>query len=120
MSNPEFEVRAAANHNLATSVVEEIVHDSRGYAQGGERALLGALLFDGVQAYIGYALASTAAQRARSAEAFNWVMEIHSDEPFSFNGVCEALGISADYLRLGLANATTSLLHEVGRIRRNF
>jgi hypothetical protein len=47
-------------------------------------------------------------------------MDVTAEEPFSFNGVCEALGISQEYVRLGLSNASTSLLYEVGKVRRNF
>jgi hypothetical protein len=47
-------------------------------------------------------------------------MDRESEEQFSFNGVCEALGVSPEFLRFGLANATTSLLQEVGKSRRNF
>jgi hypothetical protein len=81
---------------------------------------MGALLFDGIQAYIAYALAQSPSDKAKYAEAFTWVMDLSAEEPFSFNGVCEALGVSPEYLRLGLANASTSLLHEVGKVRRNF
>lgn len=106
--------------NLATTVVDEIIGETRGYARGPERSLLGALLFDGIQAFIGYALAQSPQQKAQFAEAFNWVMDLTAEEPFSFNGVCDALGVCPEYLRLGLSNASTSLLHEVGKSRRNF
>jgi hypothetical protein len=120
MSVPEFLNRVGSTSDLTTSVVDEIVDSARGYARGPERSLLGALLFDGVQAYIAYALAVTPSDKARYVEAFNWVMDTSADEPFSFNGACEGLGISPEYLRLGLANASTSLLFEVGKARRNF
>ena len=106
--------------SLSPAMVDEVVESGRGYATGPERALLAALLFDGVQAFVAYALAKTPGEKARFAEAFNWVMDTKAEEPFSFNGTCEALGISAEYLRLGLANASTSLLTEVSKTRRNF
>ena len=112
--------RVGSDSDLTTSVVDEIVESTRGYARGPERSLLGALLFDGIQAYIAYALAANPNDKARYLEALTWVMDTTADEPFSFNGVCEALGISPEYLRLGLANASTSLLSEVGKARRNF
>ena len=99
---------ATTTGSLSPAVVDEVVESGRGYATGPERALLGALLFDGVQAFVAYALAKTPGEKARFAEAFNWVMDTTADEPFSFNGTCEALGISAEYLRLGLANAKSS------------
>lgn len=120
MSNPEFQHRNGLPVILASTVVDEIIGEARGYARGPERSLLGALLFDGIQGYIDYALAQTTQQKAHYVEAFNWVMDLIAEEPFSFNGVCEALGVCPEYLRLGLSNASTSLLHEVGRSRRNF
>jgi hypothetical protein len=120
MSIPEFQNPNGLSSELATTVVDEIIETAGGYARGPERSLLGALLFDGIQAYISYALAVKPCDKARYVEAFNWVMDMKAEEAFSFNGVCDALGVSADYLRLGLANASTSLLHEVGKARRNF
>ena len=120
MSISEVHNSNGAGTSLATTVVDEIIETTGGYARGPERSLLGALLFDGIQAYISYALAQKPSERARYLEAFNWVMDSKADEAFSFNGVCEALGVSAEYLRLGLANASTSLLHEVCKVRRNF
>lgn len=105
---------------LGREAIEAVFDSCGGYAQGPERSLLGALLFDGVQAYISYAVASSPQERARFTEAFNWVMDLDGEEPFSFNGVCDALGVCPEYLRLGLANASNSLLQEVGKIRRNF
>lgn len=120
MSIPEFQRPNGLPSNLSTNVVDEIVESTSGYARGPERSLLGALLFDGIQAYISYALSTTGQEKARFVEAFNWVMDLNGEEPFSFNGVCEALGVSPEYLRLGLANASSSLLFEVGKTRRNF
>lgn len=120
MSVPEFLNRVSSTSDLATAVVDDIVESTRGYARGPERSLLGALLFDGIQAFVSYALAVSHDDKRRYLEAFTWVMNSTAEEPFSFNGVCDALGISPDYLRLGLANASTSLLFEVGKARRNF
>jgi hypothetical protein len=120
MSNSENHMRIVNGSNLSTSVVDEIVETEQGYARGPERALLGALLFDGIQAFINYSLAGSQVEKARFVEAFNWVMDTGAEEPFSFNGVCDALGVSPECLRLGLANASTSLLYEVSKSRRNF
>ena len=120
MSIPEFQHRNGLPESLTTTVVDEIIGETRGYARGPERSLLAALLFDGIQAYIGFALAQTTEQKAHYLEALNWVMDLTAEEPFSFNGVCDALGVCPEYLRLGLSNASTSLLHEVGKSRRNF
>jgi hypothetical protein len=103
-----------------TCIAEQLVDVERGYAQGPERALLAALLFDGVQAYMNYACASSDAARVRYQEAFNWVSREGDEYVFSFENVCEALGIDAQYLRLGLLNACNSSLLERKKSRRSF
>jgi len=120
MTYGDFEVLNGSGSGFATSVIDELLDGSKGYANGPERALLSALLFDGVQAYIHYAVASTPKEKARYTEAFNWVMDTGVEYAFSFNNVCEALGLNPEYLRFGLANASTSLLTEAGKSRRNF
>ncbi|MFO0416895.1 MAG: hypothetical protein ACK5Y6_06365 [Pseudomonadota bacterium] len=103
---------------FATSVLEEIVEIEGGYASGPERALLSALLFDGVQSCVNYFLARSESEKARFKEGYNWVMENDTDYAFSFVCVCEALGILPDYLKLGILNASNSLLESVNRSRR--
>jgi hypothetical protein len=120
MSFPQSDLPSGIAGGKIAAAFDEIVGELRGYARGPERGLLAALLFDGVQGFIGYAVAASAADKAQHAEAFRWVMDLTSDGPFSFIGVCDALGVSPEYLRLGLANASTALLHEVGKVRRNF
>ena len=120
MTIPDYEFGSGGTRGNISAAFEEIVGEVRGYARGPERTLLAALLFDGVQGFIAYAVAGSAAEKAQHAEAHRWVMDLSSDGVFSFVGVCEALGISSEYLRLGLANASTSLLYEVSKVRRNF
>jgi len=57
---------------------------------------------------------------ARYAEAYRWVMDQSNEYAFAFIPVCEALGIHPDYLRYGLANASNTLLVDVGKSRRKF
>lgn len=106
--------------NSGTSFVEDIVCNSTGYAEGPERALMSALLFDGVQGYMNYACATDERSRNRYREAYNWVHRYGNEYVFSFDSVCEALGIDAEYLRIGLANACNSQSFEWKRARRNF
>lgn len=91
-----------------------------GEAKGGERALMTALLFDGVQSFISYACASTEEERLRYREAYHWVTSQKSDYVFSFENVCECLGVDSDYLRCGLINAANSQSFEWKKVRRNF
>lgn len=120
MACGSIEVGRGSESGFATTVIEEFLDGNKGYAHGPERGLLSALLFDGVQAYIHYSLSATRKERSRYAEAFNWITDTGLEYAFSFNNVCEALGLNPDYLRLGLANASTSLLVEAGKSRRNF
>lgn len=115
----DSEVTHGFNPGFATSVIENILDNKAGYADGPERALLAALLFDGVQSCVSYFIARSAQERGRFREAYNWVMTSDNDYAFSFICVCEALGINAEYLRLGLLNATNSLLESVSKSRRN-
>jgi hypothetical protein len=115
----DSEVTHGFESGFATSVIENIIDNKAGYADGPERALLSALLFDGVQSCVSYFIAQSAEERARYREAYNWVMTSDNDYAFSYVCVCEALGINAEYLRLGLINATNSLLESVSKARRN-
>jgi hypothetical protein len=119
MSVGDNDVTYGFTNGFANSVVNDLLDNSTGYANGPERALLSALLFDGVQSCISYFIASTEDERSQFREAYNWVMENDTDYAFSFVCVCEALGINAEYLRLGLLNASQSLLQHVSKSRRN-
>lgn len=103
---------------LTVAVVEEAVDSRAGYADGPERNLLAALLFDGIQSYVNYLLAKTEADRSRFREAYRWVQSRESDYTFSFVRVCEALGICPEYLRLGIINATKPQLRLIAQSRR--
>lgn len=80
----------------------------QGYADGPERALLVALLFDAVQAYLNYFKSEQIPKRQRDTEALNWINSFDRSYVFSFENVCEALGIDSSYLRYGLVNAVNS------------
>ena len=95
-----------------TAFIDDVLESDQGYARGPERALLSALLFDGIQAFMNYACAQSDTARARYREAFLWVNTRGSDYIFSFDNVCEALGVDAEYFRYGLANATNSQTFE--------
>ena len=103
-----------------TQFVEDLIGPDKGYARGPERGLLSAVLFDGVQNYMNYACAKGEKQKAKYSEAFTWVNRRGADYIFAFDSVCEALGVNAEFLRLGLINAANSLVDEWKRGRRNF
>ena len=83
---------------------EEHLPAITGYAAGPERDLLSALLFDGVQSYLSYALSDSLLAKDKYKEAYAWVHSKDSEYIFSFINVCEALGLDPDSLRLGILN----------------
>lgn len=119
MESNEFALQSGSNHSFIAMFSSEVLECEEGFARGPERALLSALLFDGIQAYVNYVLAPTKKIRNRYSEAYHWVMYSKNDYPFSFVPVCDALGINPEYLKFGLANASTSLLAEIGKSRRH-
>lgn len=108
------------NIEVGTVIAEEVITNDKGYARGPVRSLMSALLFDAVQAYICYVLLDPHKQvKSRYKEAFNWVHTNGNDYVFSFESVCDALGVDADFLRLGLINVVNSR-EDWKRARRNF
>ncbi len=70
--------------------------------RGGERKLMAALLSDGIEAYIAQATVPKVKRRANAYDACEWVDTRDHSYVFSFDVVCESLGINPEYLRLGL------------------
>ncbi len=107
-------------NQFQTDVAEHLVDCDAGYARGPERALLIALLFDGIQSFINYATCSNEVASKQYREAYLWVMSEDREYPFSFESVCEAVGINPAYLRLGLINVYNSNAAGIKKHRRNF
>ena len=88
-----------------------LASDEQGLS-GGERKLMAALLSDGIEAYISqctsakYQVAANGvalvAKRRGKIDAREWVDTKDHAYVFSFDNVCECLGIDPEYLRLGL------------------
>ena len=70
--------------------------------RGGERRLMAAVLSDGIEAYIAQCASLRALAVEAESDAWEWVHTRDYSYVFSFDNVCESLGINADYLRLGL------------------
>ena len=96
-----------------------LVPDEQGLT-GGERRLMAALLSDGIEAYIAHltsprlaAVSAGEGNASRTNGAFGgsrgrcdaqeWVDTVDESYVFSFDNVCESLGINPHYLRLGLS-----------------
>lgn len=82
--------------------------DGHGYAHGPERALMSALLFDAIQLILSGRQFRRASDALAYRETCDWVMSRDRDYVFSFENVCEGLGINPDYLRLGIVNICNS------------
>jgi hypothetical protein len=76
----------------------------------GERKLLFAVLEDAIRTYLRHRDAGAAARNNEEfVEAVEWLSIDDDSSPFTFLNVCEALGIDADCLRLGISNHTGRL-----------
>ena len=68
----------------------------------GEKRLLAAVLADGVECYMKYCGAVERRARETFEDAEAWIFSDERSELFSFNTVCEILGLEPEYLRRGL------------------
>jgi hypothetical protein len=67
-----------------------------------ERRLMLAVLEDAVQCYQRYALARDARGQHEFEEARRWVESHEREWPYSFENICDVLGLDIDYIREGL------------------
>jgi hypothetical protein len=76
----------------------------------GERKLLFAVLEDAIRCYLKYRDgAESYRQDPEFLEVAQWISSDEESGPFAFVRVCDALGINADQLRLGISNHTGRL-----------
>ena len=66
------------------------------------KRLMFAVLADAVRCFQTYADAQSRAERLIFGETEWWILDRNSDGPFTFEAICEALGIEPDCLRNGL------------------
>lgn len=67
-----------------------------------EEKLMFAVLTDAIECFQRYADANTGRSRTLFREAEAWIASRDSSWPYSFENICEALNLNAEYLRLGL------------------
>jgi hypothetical protein len=67
-----------------------------------EKALLLAVLEDAVDCFLEYHTAEDRIGKGRFQEAEEWIMQSGNDWFFSYENVCELLGLNPEYLRRGL------------------
>lgn len=92
--------------DIETSIYEQVEVST---LANPERALMAAVLFEGIQSYLGSQSAKSKLRKRQFREAQHWIFKDQTDYPFSFNNVCEAIGVNPNYLRCGL-NAVQSTL----------
>jgi hypothetical protein len=68
----------------------------------GERRLMLAVLEDAIVVYQRYALARDPEKRQECTEAREWIASRDTSWPFSFDNICNVLGIDPEYIRCGL------------------
>jgi hypothetical protein len=76
----------------------------------GERKLLFAVLEDAIRCYLKHRDSGDDCRRdPEFLEAVDWLSSDEESGPFAFVRVCDALGINADRLRMGINNHTGRL-----------
>ena len=119
MASAEHLVNEVSIH--ATVLLEDWLDTQKGHVYGPERSLMSALLFDGVITCLNYAGISSRSGRKRFQEALGWVCTPGSEYVFSFENVCECLGLEANALRSGIMNACNARAAEARKkSRRTF
>jgi hypothetical protein len=68
----------------------------------GEEALMLAVLENAVEYFQKYAVAHSEREKRLFKEAEDWILEKDSDWFFSFENICETLGLYPDFIRQGL------------------
>jgi hypothetical protein len=87
-----------------------------------EKLLFAAILEDAVQEYRKYSEADDANGKKRFREAEEWIMRGDNDWIFSFDNLCDFLGLDPEYIRRGLRESpdkpTEKPVHRDGRRKR--
>jgi hypothetical protein len=78
----------------------------------GEKALMLAVLEDGIRCFQEHLRNPRSNPRLLSREAEDWIRAVDYDWPFSFNNVCETLGIDPSALRAALLSWKAKRLSE--------
>ena len=84
-----------------------------------EKSLLAAILEDAVQEYHKYSRAHDAHGKRRFREAEDWIMRVGNDWIFSFDNVCELLGLDPEYVRRGLRETQGNPPEEENPVHRH-
>src|SRR6266545_7824660 len=105
------EVSAMAENNFTittgdTSMVQQYLDTFRRSEHlEPEKSLLAAILEDAVQEYRKYSRAHDPNGKSRFREVEEWIMRRNNEWIFSFENVCELLGLDPEYVRSRLREA---------------
>jgi len=91
---------------------------SRDAGGGNERGLMLAILRDAVECYQKYALARDPRGQELHREAAEWIFSTDREWPFSFENICDVLGVSCGYVRTGLLPMKQSATRKVRKAPR--
>jgi hypothetical protein len=75
-----------------------------------EKRLMLAILEDAINCFQDNLLAQNVRRRRLFEEAEEWIVEVDGDWVFSFENICEALGVNPAYIRQGLLRWVTNKL----------
>lgn len=90
-------------HPAAFSIEEEFLEELRKKnVREGEEGLMLAILEEAIACFRKYVHARDQRGKALFRDAAEWILERQSEWIFSFENICETLGIDASYLRQGL------------------
>jgi hypothetical protein len=85
--------------------------------QEPEQELMFAVLKDAICCFQKYASARDKMRTRLYLEARKWLMEEDNDWPFSFANICEAIGLSPQYVRAGLLGRQEAKLANLSKAR---
>jgi hypothetical protein len=103
-----------------TSMVEQYLDTFRRSVHlEPEKSLLAAILEDAVQEYRKYSRAHDANGKKRFREAEEWIMRGGNDWIFSFDNVCDLLGLDPEYVRRGLCETLATPAEEEKSVHRD-
>jgi hypothetical protein len=103
-----------------TSMVEQYLDTFRRSVHlEPEKSLLAAILEDAVQEYRKYSRAHDANGKKRFREAEEWIMRGGNDWIFSFDNVCDLLGLDPEYVRRALRETLATPAEEEKWVHRD-
>lgn len=83
-----------------------------------EEKLMFAVLADAIECLQRYANATDRKDRALHDDAAAWISDRDAASPFSFENICETLGVNSSYLRSGLMQYPNKRVHRTPGSRR--